>query len=186
MSWRLDKKTTVEECRSLSTSKFRDWGVFKPTVSYASGGVEWKNGEGEVIASIGYSFSQNPSPRLTLFYTFTRSATQEKQDLNYFIELATAPCRFGGLRYWFICPLVKNGQACCRRAMKLYLSPGGLYFGCRRCYDLTYESCQEHDARVDRLCKNPLALYQMMNSKNPHISLVAIKAVFKNRGRDFL
>jgi hypothetical protein len=26
---------------------------------------------------------------------------------------------------------------------KLHLPSGGRYFGCRRCYDLTYRSCQE-------------------------------------------
>jgi hypothetical protein len=26
---------------------------------------------------------------------------------------------------------------------KLYLPPGGRYFGCRHCYNLTYTSCQE-------------------------------------------
>ncbi len=26
---------------------------------------------------------------------------------------------------------------------KLYYPPGGIYFGCRQCYKLTYESCQE-------------------------------------------
>jgi hypothetical protein len=26
---------------------------------------------------------------------------------------------------------------------KLYLPPGGRYYGCRHCYDLTYTSCQE-------------------------------------------
>jgi len=183
--WRLDKKTTVEECRSLSASKFRDWGVFKPGVSYASGGVQWKNGLEEVIANIGYSFSQNPSPRLTLFYTITRSATGEKQDLNYFLEMVTVPCRFGGLRYWFICPLVKEGRPCRRRVGKLYLSPGATYFGCRHCYNLTYESCQEHDARVDRLTKNPLLLRQMLKGPGWEGKLLAIKAAFK-RDKNFL
>ncbi|MCM8794581.1 MAG: hypothetical protein NC819_02095 [Candidatus Omnitrophica bacterium] len=180
--WRWDKKTTVEECRSLSTAKFRDWGIFKPAVGFASGTVQWKNSSDEVIASIGYSFSQTPSPRLTVFYTITRSATGEKQDFNYFIELATVPCRFGGLRYWFICPLVKDGCPCLRRVSKLYFPPSATYFGCRHCYNLTYESCQEHDARVDRLCKNPLALYQMMNNKDPRTALLGIKAAFKVRG----
>ena len=183
--YRWDKKTTVEECRSLWASSFHKWGVFKPTVGYASGGVEWKNAQGEVTSSIGYSFSQQPAPRLTLFYTLTRSATGEKQDLRYDIELATTPCRYGGLRYWFICPLVKNGYPCHRRSTKVYLPPGGTYYGCRHCYNLTYESCQEHDARVDRLAKNPALLEQMLRGGNPMASLVALKAAFK-RDKNFL
>ena len=32
---------------------------------------------------------------------------------------------------------------CSRRAAKLHLPPGARYFACRRCYDLTYTSCQD-------------------------------------------
>ena len=180
--WRWDKKATVEECRSLWASSFHKWGVFKPNVGYASGGVEWKNSAGEVSSSLGYSFSQQPSPKLTLFYTLTRSATGEKQDLRYDIGLATTPCRYGGLRYWFICPLVRNGYPCHRRITKPYLPSGGTHYGCRRCYNLTYESCQEYDARVDRLCKNPLLLHQMLEGRDWSDKFLAIKAAFKLRG----
>ncbi|MBI3292106.1 MAG: hypothetical protein HYZ73_04770, partial [Elusimicrobia bacterium] len=69
---RWDKKTTVEDCHGLWASSFHQWGVFKPSVGHASGTVQWKNGLGEVIASVGYSFSQQPPPRLTLSYTLTR------------------------------------------------------------------------------------------------------------------
>jgi len=43
-----------------------------------------------------------------------------------------------------------NGRGCGRRVGKLYLPPGGRYFGCRQCHDLTYTSCQESH-RYDRL-----------------------------------
>jgi hypothetical protein len=42
-------------------------------------------------------------------------------------------------RYWFICPL----KVCGRMTAKLYLPNGASYFGCRKCYNLTYESCNE-------------------------------------------
>lgn len=45
---------------------------------------------------------------------------------------ATRP-RFGGLRWWFVCPLVVKGRSCKRRVGKLYLPPHGRYFGCRHC-----------------------------------------------------
>jgi hypothetical protein len=56
---------------------------------------------------------------------------------------------FGGRRWWFVCPLIVRGIACNRRAGKLYLPPGAKYFGCRKCHDLTYESCQDSH-RFDR------------------------------------
>lgn len=43
-------------------------------------------------------------------------------------------------RRWFCCPLFQDGQPCNRRSGTLYLPPGRAQFGCRGCYDLTYES----------------------------------------------
>jgi hypothetical protein len=51
-----------------------------------------------------------------------------------------------------------NGRPCQRRVGKLYLPPGGRYYGCRHCHALTYTSCQEHDKGVDFLLRNPEAL----------------------------
>jgi hypothetical protein len=53
---------------------------------------------------------------------------------------------------------VADDVPCDRRVAKLYLPPGGRYFGCRECYRLTYRSAQEHDARVGALLKDPEAL----------------------------
>ncbi len=49
-----------------------------------------------------------------------------------------------------------------RRCGKLYLPPGGRHYGCRACYELSYESAQEHDPRVSRLANDPMALYSFM------------------------
>jgi len=120
---------------------------------------------------------------LTVFYSAVHEDPQSRQDFRYPIDLATAPCRFGGLRYWFICPASKNGVPCWRRVVKLYLPPGAVYFVCRHCHGLTYRSCQEHDARVDWLAKNPLLLQQMLEGKDGSWSkrFLALKAAFKLR-----
>ncbi|KPL22834.1 MAG: hypothetical protein AMJ75_07315 [Phycisphaerae bacterium SM1_79] len=49
----------------------------------------------------------------------------------------------GHYKYWFICPLSRNGVYCGRRVGKLYLAPVANYFGCRHCCDLSYESRNE-------------------------------------------
>ena len=46
-------------------------------------------------------------------------------------------------RYYFACPAVVDGVYCGCCCSKLYLPLGGKVFGCRECYDLTYQSCQE-------------------------------------------
>jgi hypothetical protein len=53
---------------------------------------------------------------------------------NYAVNLTKTPCNFGGVRYWFVC------QGCSRRVGGLYLAPGGRYFRCRHCNNLTYHS----------------------------------------------
>jgi hypothetical protein len=95
------------------------------------------------MASVSYRVDLNGgNPRLRLLYTVT-GRDGAKQDLDEPIPLQSTCQRNGGPRWWFTCPLAVNGRACGRRAAKLYLPPGGRYFGCRVCYDLTYESCQE-------------------------------------------
>jgi len=67
------------------------------------------------------------------------------------------PRNFGGKRWWFHCPLIKDGQICNRRVGRLYLPSGGHYFGCRHCYDLTYPSCQnshKYDGMYALLARN--------------------------------
>ena len=50
------------------------------------------------------------------------------------VSLVTTPCNFGGVRYWFACPV------CSQRVGGLYLPPGDIYFCCRGCHNLTYRS----------------------------------------------
>ena len=66
-----------------------------------------------------------------------------KINLSYRVALTTTPCRYGGLnalRFWFVCPLVRNGISCKRRVGVLYKPPYSDYFGCRKCFNLTYQS----------------------------------------------
>ncbi len=65
------------------------------------------------------------------------------------IELVSTPCYYGGHRWWFICPLVVNGNVCGRRVGVLYLGDGE-YFGCMHCYDLAY-LCQKESGKYDSL-----------------------------------
>lgn len=71
--------------------------------------------------------------------------------LDYRVPLVTTPCRLGGRRWWFVCPLARGDAACARRVRVLYLA--GRYFGCRHCHDLTYRSRQRSDARAYALAR---------------------------------
>jgi len=143
-------KTTVEDCLTLSMAAVADCDGFREWVPW-SGEITWTNVRtGEETATIGTVFRPLPEGtkwdgRLRLKYTITRpqyGGEDEVTEIDYWIDLETTPCNFGGERWWFRCPLVKNGNPCGRRCFKLYEPPGADYFGCRECYDLTYESAQ--------------------------------------------
>ena len=145
------KKTTVEQCLTLSMGAVADCEGFRKRVPW-SGKVTWSNARtGEETATIGTAFrplgeGYQWDGRLRLKYTITRppgsDRDEDKTEMEYGINLETTPCNLGGERWWFRCPLVKNGSPCERRCFKLYEPPGADYFGCRECYDLTYESAQ--------------------------------------------
>ena len=143
------RKTTVEECRWIDVARWVREGIIRPT-AWISGSWLWMDAvTGEKTSSISYEVNTGDSARswVRLYYTITQTGFE----VDYKILLQTTRPNFGGVRWWFTCPLVVNDRHCGRRARKLYLPPGGRYFGCRHCYDLTYKSCQESDKRVSAL-----------------------------------
>jgi hypothetical protein len=136
--------------------------------TYASGGHFVANYELNTLA-VG-------RPVVRLSYSFVWTATQEQESHAYLVFLTTTRPRFGGLRWWFLCPLTVNGRPCNRRVGKLYLPPSGRYFGCRHCYDLTYTSCQE-SRKYD-------GLYRLL-AREMGEDPVAIKRLMRRLGKDY-
>jgi len=173
------KKDIVEDCRVLDVNRWTREGILREGIHHF-GGWKWRNAStGEETSSIGYEVNTTDMafPCVRLSYTFTR--TQEHMD--YQIRLQTTRPYVGGLRWWFICPLLRIGRSCNHWVSKLYLPPSGRYYGCRHCYDLTYQSCQESDKRVSFLRKHPDALTALFEGdvKDLPISqlLLGLKAV---------
>jgi len=129
----------VECCRSISISFLRKHGYF---CGYRAGRMIWKNYYDEETCSIGITVSTIDN-YVRFQYTSTNLDSGEKTEYDYKVELTMTPCNFGGVRYWFICPLSTNGLYCGRRVGNLYLPLGGKYFGCRHCYNLSYDSRNE-------------------------------------------
>jgi hypothetical protein len=75
---------------------------------------------------------------MRLHYTWPWTSTGQVDSADYTVNLTTTRPRFGGRRWWFVCPLLVNGRGCYRRVGKLYLPPRARYFGCRGCHELTY------------------------------------------------
>jgi hypothetical protein len=159
--WRSRKKTVVEDCLQLDATRWMRDGLFKAG-AVVCGNWCWTYRSGGGF-SVNYEVNMlDPSsPFVQLTYSWIWTSTQKQESADYLIQLVTSRPRFGGLRWWFICPLVVNGRQCGRRVGKLYLPPPSRYFGCRHCHNLTYRSVQEHDKRVDALRRNPQELLDL-------------------------
>jgi hypothetical protein len=136
----VDAKTTVEDCRSLDIALWAREGLTGPG-AIRSGVWQWSDSRtGAVASSIGYSIDMT-DPHVRLQYTFSEAGER----LDYRVDLVSTSPHYGGLRWWFVCPETVGGRACPRRVRKLYLPPGGRYFACRHCCQLSYTSQREDE-----------------------------------------
>jgi hypothetical protein len=178
--WRPSKKEVVEDCQSLDANRWTREGILRANV-LATGTWRWTYASGKGF-SISYAADTRDSaaPFVRLSYSWGWPSSPEPQSADYRVRLTTTRPRFGGLRWWFVCPLSVGGRPCERRVGKLYLPPSARYFGCRRCHELTYKSCQEHDGRVSALRRNPELLAALLD--NPEAAsagqlILALKAI---------
>lgn len=127
-------KTEADDLRKISTSFLKKYDYF---TGFKSGTITWTQGEHKSSVGIEVSTLNNEN-YLRIHYSQTDNNTGEKKDFNYKIPLTATDCKYGGKRYWFICPWSKNGTYCGKRVGTLYKD--GDYFACRHCYELTYSS----------------------------------------------
>ncbi len=131
-------KETIEGVLTLSIHSLIRDGQLRPQ-SHTSGTLTWRRvSTGEQTASCGYEVNtlDMADAWLRLHYTITRR--YDAQDaLDYRIPLTTIRPHFGGVLWFFRCPVND------RRCAKLYLPPGARYFASRQAYDLVYESQRE-------------------------------------------
>ena len=126
-------KTKVEDYYKWRIAGLKDY-----LIPGQRGTTRWMIGERE-SGSISFRVMGNEQPEaLELSYTIG-ARSGNPQDIKYRVNLTTTPLVWGGGRYWFVCPAV----GCEKRVGCLYLPPGGKYFACRHCYDLSYESQSE-------------------------------------------
>ena len=161
-------RKTVEECNSISTVSLNKHNLFKrgihnTTLSWTG----WRTERGSIGLQV-LMLENNEHCRL--HYTQTARFSGQKTDLDYIVKLVSTPCFFGGHRWWFICPLINNGKACSRRVEILYLGDEK-YFGCRLCYNLTYD-CQKESGKYDELHKrmgfNPKDVRALFRKRRRH------------------
>jgi hypothetical protein len=153
-SWRSPKKTVVEECIRLDANYLTRNGILKANVQH-TGDCRWVYESGGSF-SVRYDVNtlDFAAPSMRQSYSWVWVATKKQESADYRVRLTTTQPRFGGLRWWFVCPAIIGECPCKRRLGKLYLPPGDRYFGCRHCHKLSYKSCQEHNKRGDTFSRD--------------------------------
>jgi hypothetical protein len=79
-----------------------------------------------------------PAGYLRLDFVVREETTGSSRHVRQTIAFATTKPRFGGTRWWFICPV--TGE----RVGRLHLPPGATHFASRKAHGLIY-SCQSED-----------------------------------------
>ena len=137
------KKRIVGDCLRLSMTEI------KADLIKGMRGVINLSFPKQSMTNIGYEISGNQQPEtIGLTYkTIGRSGVH--QEMDYPVSLLFTPLPWGKNRYWFACPMEKNGGVWGKRVAILYLPPGEFVFGCRHCYDLTYRSSQTAHCNIE-------------------------------------
>ena len=127
---RENNKITAPECYSIDVNalvkdrEFHVGDVFS---------LQWSDRLRRCTFVVTFStFMARGKRILLLFYDI------DSQEVTIPIQLQTTSMHFGGVRWWFTCPLLVQGKRCNRRVGKLYLPPGARYFGCRHCHDVVF------------------------------------------------
>ena len=131
-------KNESDGLNKITTKFLKENGYFNGT---GSGIIKWTRNEpqGENKSSVGIEIlTEEGKEYLRIHYTQTEINTKSQKDFNYKILLTKTSCKYGGKRYWFICPYNNGEKQCGKRIGTLYKD--GDYFACRHCYDLTYSS----------------------------------------------
>ncbi len=135
-------------------------GALRSPASEASGLWIWTEDERQV-ASVSYRLErlEPDMARLHLRYTV------EGESMAYPVTLVAEPCRFGGNRWFALCPRLGT------RVAKLYLPPGGKRFLARKAWRIAYRS-QNANSTFDRLCiSRDRLLTRKLKSRDPDLPL---------------
>lgn len=111
--------------------------------------------DGKLIALAQYQsdLTDPVGGRLDFQYILPASGTAVVQRRAQFHLTTTRP-RYGGLRWWFLCPLTG------RRVRVLYLPPGTAQFASRQAGRLGYRS--QRQTRTDRIINKAVAARQVL------------------------
>jgi hypothetical protein len=134
-------KWIVENCRVLSIYQLNRAMFFK-LFPGTRRQVSWVDKQENIKSSVSLWLGEDYKSVQLTYEVSPRTEDAESEFVSYSVPILNMPCHYGGQRFFFVCPLTTDGRYCGRRVAKLYLPRGAKYFGCRHCYDLSYDSRQ--------------------------------------------
>ena len=172
-------RLTVEECYPFDIGQLVRAGVFDADPGTLCA-FAWNDSDGKPISNLTFRVFPDRTGALAVhfYHTVPASNSDPAWIQQQIVQLTTTKCHFGGVRRWFRCSRVKeDGYPCRRRVRALYATPYQRMFGCRKCHNLTHESAQTHDKRVDWLLKLPLEDFcRVLETGTIRQRLLAVKA----------
>src|SRR4051794_6135554 len=107
--WHRAKKTVVSDSYCLDANAWHRAGSLKAG-EFTRGSLAWTCGGG---FAVDYDADTMDPACATarLRYVSLGPSRQEPCSHDYLVRLTTTKPHFGGLRWWFVCPLVVDGQA---------------------------------------------------------------------------
>lgn len=125
--------TTTDEVKRIEMSYLKQAGYL---CGWTNRRISWScRGEPSgFIQTMINTGSLDEGCYMELDYKTRRIGEGEWRPIKYRVQLVSTPCRYGGKRWWFICPYTR----CQRRNSILYQHND--YFACRKCARLWYDS----------------------------------------------
>jgi len=121
----------------------------------ASGSFTWSC-DGDPVFQVDY-FLDATHPNFPFINLTHPIRTDDEREHTYRVSLTSTPMRFGGRRWWWLCP--RTGS----RAFVLYLPNGGYEFWSHAAYRLGY-ACQR-ETTTDRLMRRARKLNRALGGE---------------------
>lgn len=118
--------------------------------SRAHGTLAWRV-DGEQVARVGYAFEMADPSNARMLLNFSIDGRPVRQT----IELAHTRPRFGGIRWWFVCPVLQQ-RGLWQPVRTLFLPARASAFASRVAHGLNYRSQKESRSlpkRIERLLR---------------------------------
>ena len=115
------RRATVEDGLTLCISALLKKGALPGRIT--SGSLMWSTAGREPHAVIGYHADMRDPDAAALKVEYRMDA----QPTSYVIGLVTTVPRYGGRRWWFLCPLNRTDGGARRRVAKPHLARGPLF-----------------------------------------------------------